>query len=69
MFETNLKQPDLEILSALLAAAIVRKITSKTKPLQKARHIVADSSCISSNGELLVVTRHNVNSSPKQRKE
>ena len=34
MFETNLKQPDLEILSALLAAAIVRKITSKTKPLQ-----------------------------------
>ena len=34
MFETNLKQPDLEILSALLAAVIVRKITSKTKPLQ-----------------------------------
>ena len=33
MFETNLKQPDLEILSALLAVAIVRKITSKTKPL------------------------------------
>ena len=35
MLETNLKQPDLEILSALLAAAIVRKITGKSQTITK----------------------------------
>ena len=35
MLETTLKQPDLEILSALLAAAIVRKITSKNQTITK----------------------------------
>lgn len=35
MFETNLKQPNLEILSALLAAAIVRKITGKNQTITK----------------------------------
>lgn len=35
MLETNLKQPDLEILSALLAAAIVRKITGKNQTITK----------------------------------
>ena len=35
MFETNLKQPDLEILSALLAAAIVRKITNGNQTITK----------------------------------
>ena len=34
MLETIIKQPEIDILSALLAAAIVRKITSKTIPLQ-----------------------------------
>lgn len=35
MLETNLKQPDLEILFALLAAAIVRKITGKNQTITK----------------------------------
>jgi len=35
MLETNLKQPNLEILSALLAAAIVRKITEKNQTITK----------------------------------
>ena len=35
MLETTVEQPDLEILSALLAAAIVRKITNGNQTITK----------------------------------
>ena len=35
MLETTVEQPNLEILSALLAAAIVRKITVKNQTITK----------------------------------
>lgn len=35
MLKTTVEQPDLEILSALLAAAIVRKITNGNQTITK----------------------------------
>lgn len=35
MLKTTVEQPNLEILSALLAAAIVRKITGKNQTITK----------------------------------